>query len=630
MLSWFRALVKSPISKVLIGLLIVSFGFWGIRDVLHYGASGDAVITAGSRTVSTARFKQLFQQELAQLSQQNGGQPISAQDALAHNLDRQIADALAADESMAAYITRIGVRPSDKQIGDEIAKAPRFFNPVTGKFDKAQYEQFVQGIGMRDTEFEATLRDELAQTQYVSGLAAGLRAPLVFPALTAAYDGEGRTFDYITLPATSVPLPPAPTDAAMNGFLKQNAAQLMRPEARVFTVVGFSSAKLAPTMAADPAEVQKRFDFEKDTLSTPPKASFTQIPVRTAAEGAAVAARLQKGENPGAVAASLHVQPIAYADSPKTAIGDKKIADIVFTMASDSVKGPVQGDFGLSVIKTGKIDPGHQATLDEVRPKIEAEVKADAARAQVNKAVQKFESARSGGSNLADAAKAAGAQVVTLPPLTAQGQTLQRQQAQIPAKVLQAGFALQAGQDSDIVDLGQGEYAALQLDKIVPPSPPPLEEVRPMLARFMMQQALMKALQAKADAIAAAVRKGQSMEAAAAANHATLGHGVGVLRSAANQSFSGALLSQVFSAKPGEVVSGPDVKLGMVVAKLNAVVPASGQQAAQATADARQAASQATVQDFAAAVRAAAAAAIKPKIDYAKARAAVGGADPGG
>ena len=627
MLTQFRSFAKTPIAKLLLAVLAASFLIWGIRDVFRNGMASDAVITAGPRTVTSARFRQMFQDELKQYSQQTG-QTVTVQEAVSHNIDRQVADAIAADEALAAYIDRIGVRPSDKQILGEIAKAPRFFNAVSGRFDRQAYEEFVRQIGMTDAEFESLLRDQLAQTQFVSGVAAGLRAPLLFSALQAAYDGEGRSFGYFVLPPTAVPAPAQPTDAAMNDFIKQNAARLMRPESRVFTVAAFSTQALAAKTTADPALVQKRFDFEKDSLSVPEKRSLVEIPVRDAAQGQSVAARLNKGEDPQAVAASLHVQPIVYTDSPKTAVADRKLADAAFAMTAGQVQGPVQGDLGLAVLKLSKVTPGHVATLEEARPKIEAEVKTATAQAAITKQVQKYEDARSGGSNLIEAAKAAGAQTPTLPPITAQGMTLQRQKVGIPPKLLQAGFALQPGQDSDIVDLGPGEYAALRLEKVVAPSPPPLDEVRPLLTRFMMQQDLLKRLQAKADGIAAAVSKGQTLEAAAAANQATVAQGADVTRSAAGKAYSNELLSHIFLAKPSDVVTGPDLKIGVVIAKLQAVVPATAQTSAQTAADLRQAATQSMVQDFAAAVRNGARDIVKPKVDYAKARQALG-VDPG-
>ena len=235
----------------------------------------------------------MFQDELQQFDQQSG-QTLTTQDALAHGVERQVADGIAAEEAMAAYIEKIGLRPSDKQIVAEISKAPRFFNPVSGAFDKDAYKAFVQQLGLTDAEFENILRDQLAQTQFISGIATGLRAPLLFSALQASFDNEGRSFSDLVLPPSAVPAPAQPTDAQLNGFIKEHADQLMRPEARVFTVAAFSSAKLAQTLPADPTEVQKRYAFEKDALSAPEKRSLVQIPVHDAQ---AVTAQLARGED---------------------------------------------------------------------------------------------------------------------------------------------------------------------------------------------------------------------------------------------------------------------------------------------------------------------------------------------
>ena len=611
MLSSFRTFYKTPAAKLLLGVLGVSFVIWGVRGAVAGGGLSDAVIRAGGRTVSAARFRQMFQDELQQYNQQSG-QTLSVPDALQHNVDRQVADGIAGEESMAALLQRIGIRPSDQQIVGEISKAPRFFSPVTGAFDKDAYKQFVQGLGLTEQQFEDILRDQLAQTQLVSGIATGLRAPLLLPALQAAFEGEGRSFSYFVLPPSAVPAPAQPTEAELNGFIKNHADQLTRPEARGFTVAAFSAAKLAQTLPADPAEVQQRFDFEKDSLSIPEKRSLVEIPVHDAGQGQAVAARLSRGEDPQAVAKSFDIQPVVYSDSPRTAVADRKVADAAFATRPGEVKGPLQGDISLAVVKVTTVTPGHAATLDENRAKIEGEVKLAAAQAQVTKAVQKYEDARSGGASLADAAKAAGAVITTLPPITAQAMTLQRQRVNIPPKLIQTGFQLKPGGDSDIVDLAPGEYAALHLDKVVAPAPPPLEDIRDQLTRFVMQQDLMKRLQAKAEGIAAAVSKGQTMEAAAAANHASLVQAPDAVRAQANKTFSADLLSRLFMSKPGDVVAGPDVKPGYLVARLQAVVPATVQGAAQAAADGREAATQAEVQDFAAAVRTAATEVIKP------------------
>jgi peptidyl-prolyl cis-trans isomerase D len=627
MLAQFRTLAKSPAVIALLGLLTAAFVLWGVRDVFRNVGMGDAVIQAGSRSINAARFRQMFEDELKSYTQQTG-QQITPQDAVKNGLDRQVADALAADEAFAAYLSRTGLNPSDKLVVDEIRKAPRFFNPVSGVFDKGAYEQFVhQQLNMTDAEFEGLLRTELAQSQFVSALGSALKEPRMFDALSAAAQYEGRSFTYLVLPITAVPAPALPTEAAMQAYLKENAERLkqQRQETRILTIVRFSAAQDA-TSPVSAADVQKRFDFEKDALSSPEKRSVIELAVKDAATATAISARLKHGEDPAGVAKSLGIQPITYTDAPKSAIADRKAADVAFSLKAGDISGAIQGDLGYAVIKVSQITPAHTATLEETRPKIEAEVRKAAAQTKVDQQVKAFEDARSAGANLVEAAKKLGLQTQTLPAITAQGATAQGQPLQLPPKLLQSAFTLQPGADSDVIDLGSGDFVAARLDKIIPPAAPTLDEIRPQLTQFLMRQDLDTRLMAKAQGLADQIKKGQSLDAVGTGAGATVGNGVDIQRSSAGQSFTPQLMAEVFNAKVGEVVVGPDIHPGQViVAKVAAIIPAAGPAAAQAAANQRLTLPRGLLQDIGAETRAGAKALIKPKVDYARAKAAVGG-----
>lgn len=627
MLAKFRALVKSPFFIALLVLVLASFLLGRARDIFRsVGSVGsNAVIQAGSRSVSPARFAQIFQDELKNYSQQSG-QTITAQDAIHAGLDRQIADQVASDEAAAEMLIRMGVHPSDKLIVEEIRKAPVFFNPVTGQFDKNAYRRFIAQLNMTESEFEGLLRSEIAEGQFVSGIAPALRAPLIYGALAAASQGEGRSFSYFVMPPTAVPPTKTPTDAQLNAFIKENADRLKRPEMRVLTVLRFSSTDLSSTLPVSPAEVQKRFDFEKDALTTPEKRTVIEIPVHSPADAARAADALKHGQTPEAAGRSVGAEPLTYTDQPKSAVADRKIADAAFALPVGQVSGPVQGDLGLAVIKVVAATPGHTATLEEARPKIEAEVRKADAQAKIDAEVRKYEDSRSGGANLAQAAQAAGVTPTTVGPITAQGANPQGQPQPIAPKLLQAAFALPAGGDSDIIDLGNGDYAAVQVAKIVAPAVPALDEIRPLLTRYWMMHDLQLRLLAKANELADQVRKGQPIASVAASVGATPGDAVDVMRSNAGQTFSQQLLGELFLSKPGDVVVGSDIKPGgMVIAKLQGVVPASGPVAAQSAANERPVMTRSLLQELGQAVRNAARDQVKPRVDYARATAAASG-----
>jgi peptidyl-prolyl cis-trans isomerase D len=477
---------------------------------------------------------------------------------------------------------------------------------------------------MTPAQADGELKDEITERQFVSGMAAGLRSPLVYAAMQAAYLKEGRTFKWFVVSPKVLGPPVKPTDDQLNAFIKQNAARLMKPEMRQLSIVHFSAAAIAPTLTPSDADIQKRFDFEKDTLSTPEKRTFVQIPVKDPAKGGEIAAKLKAGADPQALAKAYGVQAVTYTDQPKAGVPDKGVAAAAFTLKAGETSGVVQGDLGPAVIRLFSVAPGHDATLAEAKPKIEAEVRKANAESKAYDLMQKYDDAHSGGSDMAASAKAVGQTVSTLPPIVAQGFDIQGHPLNLPPKVLQAAFSQPQGGETDPIDLGQGEYYVVHVDKVLPPALFTLDEIRPKLTQgFMLQEAATK-LQAKAQALAAAVVKGQSLDDAAKSVGATTAEATGVLRNGADQTYSKDLVGRIFLAKPGEVVVAEDTKLGFVVAKLEKVVPADAATLAPLILQQRDQVSKSLFDDLGQATRVAARTLIKPHVDYVMARKALG------
>lgn len=628
MLAFIRRFAKSPAASGLLGLLVLSFAVFGISDVFKNAGRGDAVIQAGGRVVTGAQFRAMFDRYLQGMARQNGGQAPSIQEAAAAGADQQVLNEVTVEEAANAAIAHAGVRPADELIVAELAKAPRFRNPVTGAFDKQAYQSFLREQRISPQEVEGSLRDQIAQRQFLTGLVAGLQAPVSFTAVQGAFDGEARDFSYVALNASSVPAPPKPTDAELQAFLKENAAQLTRPETRVVSLVRFSAQLLAPTLPVDEAELKKRFDFEKDSLSVPEKRSVVQIPLKSPAQAADVVARLKRGEAPAAVAKSVGAQPVISTDAPKTAIADPTVAAAAFSMAKGEVRGPVQGGLGASVVQVTSVTPGHEATLAEARAKLEPEVKKAGATAKADELAGKYDDARAGGANLAEAAAKAGATVTQLPPFSAQGVTANGQPLPVPKKLIATAFQLPKGGESELLQAGPGESYAIRVDDVRPPAPVGLEEVRAPLTARLTQQKLVQALQAKADAVAAQAKSKDSLEGLAG----PVQHAAGVTRVIArepNSPYPPALMGKVFAAKPGEVstagVSGPGGQgVSMLVVRLDKITAASPAVIAAASRAGRQAASVGLFDDLSAHLRDAARAQIKPRVDLARARSALG------
>lgn len=581
MISFIRRIVKSWFATILLSILIVSFAIFGIGDVFR-GMGSDTVVKAGSRELTSVDFRREFNTYKDQLEQQRGEQ-ISVDQAVEGGLDRQVLEGLANREALAELFHRMGVRVSDQQVADQIKQIPAFFDSISGKFDEKLYASALRERQLTPESFERFMRDDMGRQQVVTAMAAGLQAPKAYAALGAAFALEGRDVRYFVVNPTMVPEPPKPTDEQLQAFMKENAAQLTRPEFRELTVVRFSAADVAPRMKVDPKEVEDRFEFKKDSLSTPELRTLVQIPAKTQAQAQKVAQALAGGGDVAAAAKAAGVEPVIYADKPKTAIVDRKVAEAAFALPQGGVSQPIQGELGWAVVKVMKVTPGKTVTLADVRDELEDEVRADAAAQKVYEQSQVYEDAHAGGATLAEAAAKAGVETVKIGPVTEQGQNLQGEKTGVPEQVLSTAFSLPEGGESEIQEAGRGEYFAVRVEKVTPAALPPLDEVRGSLTRAWMLRKLLDSMQEKADALAERVRKGEAIAEVAASTDAEVESATNVSRAKAQDAaeLGRDFLTKLLGADAGDVFTAQSPRFGIAVAKVEAVKPASPDEVAR-------------------------------------------------
>lgn len=626
MLAFMRKFAKSWLALLLFVPLLVGFAVFGVnRDILGGGGS-NYVIKAGSRTITAYDFKREFDSYKTQL-EQRFQQAISPELAQQQGLDRRVLEELAFRESLDELLSRMGLRASDKMLKDELRKAPVFFDSVTGEFDENKYAQALREKGLTPAVFEGILTDEMRRNQFVAAAVAGLRAPRAYSAIGGLFALEQRDLAYFTVTPASVGPVAEPTEAEINAFIKENAQRLTMPEFRAFTVVHFSAKDLEKTVTVDEAEVQKQFAFMKDSLSKPELRSVTQIPAKDAAQAAAIVARLQKGEDPSAVARSVGVTAVTYADKPRTAFFDPAIAAAAFSLPEGSVSAPLKGQFGLAVIKVTKVVAGKEATLEEHRAEIVAKVRGDLAGAKISDLSKVYEDAHEAGATLPEAARKAGVPTTVYAPVTADGRGQDgKPVAGVSPQVLKAVFELPQGGESDIQEAGEGDYFAVRVDRIVPPAMPPMASIRPQMVRTLMLKTQADRMKARAEALVARIRKGETLEAVAASAGAPVVRVNGISRATlqAHQALGRDLVGGVLGARKGEAFSASAADFSVAVAEVTAIRTGDPQQVAQATEQARQQFTQELFGDIGEAARGYARTRLKTKADLTRARIAIG------
>jgi len=623
MINNFRQFTKSFVFKILMAALILSFAVFGMHDIFSSSTSRD-VVDAGARKTSVDDFRRQFDDWKTGAEKQSG-QTLSYEDAVKEGLHVRIMEELADMDSVSAWLLKVGLRPSAKVVTDQIAKYPIFFDSVTGKFDKAKYqEELASQMKMSQSKFEQLINDDIANRQFIESATAGLKAPRIYAAMMSAYRVETRDASFLVVTPDNVEKPADPSDAELQKFYEENKERLRRPELRQFTLVSFAPGDFEARVKVDEAELKKLYEFRRDSMSTPELRSFVQITVPDQKAAQAVAQALRAGTAPDAAAKANKGTLITYDAKPKSAVADAKVADAAFALKEGDVSAPVQGTLGLAVVHLSKITAASVTSFDTVRNTLETEYKKDKAKDMAYAASETFEKERSSGTDFVAAAQKAGVRIIDLPPMTAEGQMANGQSFAQYAPVLKAAFDQPKGGETDVTELGNGEYFALRVNEIVPSEIPALDKIKPQMVDAWKQKTMFDRVVTKGDEAAARLRKGESLEAVASALGLKIENRPGLMRENAQQVVGPEIAGRVFSAKSGEIFQARANEAVTVVGKVTSIHKGEPAAVNQASAMTAQAVSYGVLQDLSTSVRKGARTLVKTKTNANNAVTALG------
>jgi peptidyl-prolyl cis-trans isomerase D len=329
------------------------------------------------------------------------------------------------------------------------------------------------------------------------------------------------------------------------------------------------------------------------------------------------------------VAKSLGRDAVPYDNAPLTAVTDRRVGEAAFRMQPGQVSEPIQGELGWSVVTVTGVTPGVQPTLEQARPAIEAELRAETAEARVTELVEQYERAREDGANLAEAARRAGVPALTLAPVTQDGRQQNGQPLPLEPQLLAAAYELDAGEESEIQELGAGRYAAVRVDRRIAPALPALADIRVPLSQAWIQREVGRRLERRAQELAAAARKGGNLETAARGAGALFQRLPALTRSAAGSPIPPQMAGEFFGAKPGEIFTTA-TPAGYLVGRVDAVRFPAPLQLATGVDARRQPVTLNLVQELGEGARRAARRRIEPRTNAERAAAVLGVTPPAG
>jgi len=565
MMQWIRGRAGSIIVKVLFGLLIISFGFWGIytRSDYYQAHSPDTVIaTVGDHSIRAENLQQAVQPALERLRAQFGTtidpQQIK-QLGIVDTLLGQLIDRSLLDQQTA----RLGLEVSDETIRRAIYDNPAFKGP-DGKFDGQRFAQLLTMNRLSEDQLVARLRNDIPRSDLLQAVTAGADAPRPVVDALYRYRNEKRLADIVAFPVAAVGDIATPSDAKLSKFHEAHPDLFRAPEYRSFTVASLAPADLEEPGAIAEDKLKKEYEQRKDEFESQEQREIEQILAPSEEKAKEAEAALAAGKDWKEVATT-----IAGQDPDTIDLGllnrqeiPHELGDVAFELALDQTSQPVKSPLGWHILRVTKIAPAATQGFDEARPKIEAALKLQDATDRLDKIANQADDALAGGALLTDVAAKYALKTVTVAASDENGHDPQGAAVMLPVapdEVLKSVFATNQGDTSRIIDTKDGSLFAVHVDKITPPQVRPLAEVKDKAVAAWQAEQKQEAATKRAEDLAAAVTAGIALAKVAGDKGLTLLAAVPLSRGAEpGQATPPALVAKLFAAKPGDVVTASE------------------------------------------------------------------------
>ncbi|MGO4715702.1 SurA N-terminal domain-containing protein [Bradyrhizobium sp. 2TAF24] len=467
------------IMATVMGVLIISFGIWGIADIFR-GFGQSKLATIGGVEISTEQFRQLYNDKLQQISRQFG-RPLTSEQARAFGLDRQLLQQTIAETALDEGARRMGLGQSDAEIIRSIHNDPNF-KGATGSFDPARFAQIIRQFGYSEQRYIAEQRKVSLRRQIAATYNADLEPAKTQLDVLNRYQNEQRTVDFLRLSAAQVGAIEAPSPEALASYFEEHKAAFRAPEYRKIAVVIATPDELAKWTAVSDEDARKAYSERLDSLSTPEKRQVSQIVFPNADEAKAARERIAGGLSFDDLARErkLSAADVDLGLVAKSAIIDAAIADAAFALKADEVSQPVQGRFGVALVKVSKVEPGTTPSYELVAPKLKRDLALDQAKAAISNLYNKMEDERGGGAGVVEAAQKAGLKAITIDAVDRSGRTPNGQQVQgLPQgfDLVSAAFASNVNVENDPQQYNGG-YLWYDVLDVTPSRDRTLDEVK--------------------------------------------------------------------------------------------------------------------------------------------------------
>ena len=512
--------VKGPVARVVIWLIVISFAAFGIESIL-LGGGGGGVAEVNGEEIAPAELQQAVNTQKRRMIAMMGDQldPAMLDDQL---ISSQALQGLINRKLLMQASADMGLSVSEREVGLLIAGMEQF--QVDGQFSAERYKMLLSESGYTPAYFKQSLKEDLALNQLRSGLAGSEFATQRELEINARIVGEQRDVRYLSIPLEGFFQELAVSEAEIEAFYAENEARFLTDES-----VDLDYIELIIDQFLQPVDEQlilEAYELEKENAQYRSEYRVSHILFEAGDEQQQrleeARGRLAAGEDFSAVAGDLSddIGSAAGGGDLGYTSGDafpEEMELAISELEPGVISEPVTTEAGVHLLLVTDRREGSPPELEEVRQRLHDEIQQTEARVVLLRTVEELKDLSFNADDLAGPAEELGLEM-------ASEQGVTRAQAEglfASPSLLNAAFSedvLQAGHNSEVIELDESRFVVLRVRAHNEPELKPLEEVREQIVATITDETARAAVAEEAKRALAELRAGTGVDAYATEN----------------------------------------------------------------------------------------------------------------
>lgn len=376
MLQRIRDGSSGPLAYVVVGLITLVFGVWGIGS--YFTPSSDPVVASAAGTdITHSQLQNAFNQRYQRLRQMLGDNfdpDLMPPD----KIRRNVLDGLIDRAVTQAHAQDAGYRVTDANLLAQIRSNPKFQDD--GKFSSERYRALLSQANIAPAQYEARLKRELLRQQLQRTVAAGAFATPAQVDQAYKLAHQQRDTDYLVFDPAGFRNSVQVSSAQVEAYYDEHGDQFQRPRRVKLSYVSLDKNDLSVAAPSDKT-LHSLYEQHKSDLGSPETRSVDMVSVPINGQDGAdarkaiqtVASALDQGQSlaqaakatPGASLESMQ-------DQPRSALPES-LAAPVFTLDKGETSTPVRGDKAWYLARVSAITAAETPDFD--KPEVQARLK---------------------------------------------------------------------------------------------------------------------------------------------------------------------------------------------------------------------------------------------------------------